>query len=253
MEILTGGAPPPPSLIEKIESLGFHVMHAYGLTEATGSVLVCEWQQHWNQLPKDEQAQLKARLGVIILTLEDVDVKKVDTMESVSRDGKTMGEIVLRGSSIMKGYFKDLDSTLKAFSDGWFHTGDVGVIHKDGYLEIKDRSKYVIISGGENISSVDLEYMLYKHPRVLEAAVVAMPHPRWGESPCAFVVLKKFEGNNKTNDVTEADIIGYCRKNMPPFMVPKLVKFVEDLPKTSTGKIKKFELRDKVKNTVSRL
>lgn len=192
MEILTGGAPPPPSLIEKIESLGFHVMHAYGLTEATGSVLVCEWQQHWNQLPKDEQAQLKARLGVIILTLEDVDVKKVDTMESVSRDGKTMGEIVLRGSSIMKGYFKDLDSTLKAFSDGWFHTGDVGVIHKDGYLEIKDRSKYVIISGGENISSVDLEYMLYKHPRVLEAAVVAMPHPRWGESPCAFVVLKKF-------------------------------------------------------------
>ncbi|RZC26487.1 putative acyl-activating enzyme 22 [Glycine soja] len=192
VEILTGGAPPPPSLIEKIESLGFHVMHAYGLTEATGSVLVCEWQQHWNQLPKDEQAQLKARLGVIILTLEDVDVKKVDTMESVSRDGKTMGEIVLRGSSIMKGYFKDLDSTLKAFSDGWFHTGDVGVIHKDGYLEIKDRSKYVIISGGENISSVDLEYMLYKHPRVLEAAVVAMPHPRWGESPCAFVVLKKF-------------------------------------------------------------
>ncbi|KAL5125274.1 putative acyl-activating enzyme 22 [Glycine soja] len=192
VEILTGGAPSPPSLIEKIESLGFHVMHAYGLTEATGSVLVCEWQQHWNQLPKDEQAQLKARLGVIILTLEDVDVKKVDTMESVSRDGKTMGEIVLRGSSIMKGYFKDLDSTLKAFSDGWFHTGDAGVIHKDGYLEIKDRSKYVIISGGENISSVDLEYVLYKHPRVLEAAVVAMPHPRWGESPCAFVVLKKF-------------------------------------------------------------
>ena len=192
MEILTGGAPSPPSLIEKIESLGFHVMHAYGLTEATGSVLVCEWQQHWNQLPKDEQAQLKARLGVIILTLEDVDVKKVDTMESVSRDGKTMGEIVLRGSSIMKGYLKDPESTSKAFCDGWFHTGDVGVVHKDGYLEIKDRSKDVIISGGENISSVDLEYVLYKHPRVLEAAVVAMPHPRWGESPCAFVVLKKF-------------------------------------------------------------
>lgn len=253
VEILTGGAPPPPSLIEKIESLGFHVMHAYGSTEATGPALVCEWQQQWNQLPKVEQAQLKARQGISILTLEDVDVINVDTMESVPRDGKTMGEIVLRGSSIMKGYLKDPESTSKAFCDGWFHTGDVGVVHKDGYLEIKDRSKDVIISGGENISSVELESVLYKHPRVLEAAVVAMPHPRWGESPCAFVVLKKFEGNNKTNDVTEADIIGYCRKNMPPFMVPKLVKFVEDLPKTSTGKIKKFELRDKVKNTVSRL
>ncbi|KAK7387349.1 hypothetical protein VNO78_28080 [Psophocarpus tetragonolobus] len=239
VEILTGGAPPPASLLEQIESLGFHVTHAYGMTEATGPALVCEWQKKWNMLPKQEQAQLKARQGVSVLTIADVDVKNLDTMESVPRDGKTMGEIVLKGSGIMMGYFKDHQATSKAFGNGWFRTGDVGVIHPDGYLEIKDRSKDVIISGGENISSVEVESLLYRHPRVLEAAVVAMPHPRWGESPCAFVSLKK----NSNDHVSEAEIIGYCRKNLPHFMVPKVVKFMEELPKTSTGKIQKFELR----------
>ncbi|KAL5574308.1 hypothetical protein UlMin_023905 [Ulmus minor] len=238
VEILTGGAPPPASLLEKIESLGFHVTHAYGLTEATGPALVCEWQKNWNNLPVDEQSRIKARQGIGILTLADVDVKDLKSMKSVPRDGKTMGEIVLRGSSIMKGYFKDEKATSKAFKDGWFLTGDVGVVHPDGYMEIKDRSKDVIISGGENISSVELESVLYRHPKVLEAAAVAMPHRRWGESPCAFVALK-----NGGAGVTEGEIIAYCRKNMPHFMVPKKVEFVTELPKTSTGKIQKVELR----------
>ncbi|KAG4920407.1 hypothetical protein JHK86_049220 [Glycine max] len=248
VEILTGGAPPPASLLEQIESLGFHVTHAYGLTEATGPALVCEWKKEWNMLPKKEQAQLKARQGVSVLTMADVDVKNLETMESVARDGRTMGEIVLKGSGIMMGYFKDHKASSKAFGKNgdWFKTGDVGVIHPDGYLEIKDRSKDVIISGGENISSVEVESLLYKHPRVLEAAVVAMPHPRWGETPCAFVSLRKNNNNSsssKIDDVTEAEIIAYCRKNLPHFMVPKVVKFMEELPKTSTGKIQKFELR----------
>ncbi|KAK9950701.1 hypothetical protein M0R45_006176 [Rubus argutus] len=246
IQILTGGAPPPARLLEKIEPLGFKVTHAYGLTEATGPALVCEWQAKWNKLPKQEQSMLKARQGISILTLAEVDVKDLETMASVPHDGKTMGEIVLRGSSIMKGYFKDMKATDKAFKNGWFLTGDVGVIHPDGYLEIKDRSKDVIISGGENISSVELESVLYKHPNVLEVAVVAMPHPHWGESPCAFVVLRS---NNSPNDdvTTEADIIAYCRKNLPRFMVPKKVVFLPELPKTSTLKIQKCELRARAK------
>lgn len=249
VQILTGGAPPPAALLEKIEPLGFHVTHAYGLTEATGPALVCEWQTKWNQLPKDKQAKLKARQGISILTLADVDVKDLKTMATVPYDGKTMGEIVLRGSSIMKGYFKDQKATSKAFKDGWFLTGDVGVVHPDGYLEIKDRSKDVIISGGENISSVELESVLYKHPRVLEAAVVAMPHPRWGESPCAFISIRK-NSSGKTKDVTEAEIISYCRKNLPRFMIPKKVEFLPELPKNATGKILKNELRAKAKDLV---
>ncbi|KAL3527382.1 hypothetical protein ACH5RR_012038 [Cinchona calisaya] len=241
VEILTGGAPPPAALLEKIEGLGFHVVHAYGLTEATGPALVCEWQARWNKLSLNDQANLKARQGISVLTLEDVDVKDLETMESVPRDGKSMGEIVLRGSSIMKGYLKDEMATAKAFHKGWFVTGDVGVIHPDGYLEIKDRSKDVIISGGENISSVEVESVLYKHPCVVEASVVAMPHTKWGETPCAFVTLKK---NLKGNlEVNEADIIQHCRKNLPAFMVPKKVEFMEELPKTSTGKVQKFQLR----------
>ncbi|KAD7117740.1 hypothetical protein E3N88_05008 [Mikania micrantha] len=238
VNILTGGSPPPAALLEKMEDLGFHITHAYGLTEATGPALVCEWQSRWNQLPRDEQARLKACQGVSILTLADVDVKNKKTMEGVPHDGKTMGEIVIRGSSIMKGYFKDEKETAKAFQNGWLLTGDVGVIHPDGYLEIKDRSKDVIISGGENISSVELESVLFKHPAILEAAVVAMPHPRWGESPCAFVVLRK-----TAEHVTETEILAYCMKNLPKFMVPKKVEFVNDLPKTGTGKILKMELR----------
>lgn len=238
VQVLTGGAPPPAALLEKIERLGFHVVHAYGLTEATGPALVCEWQAQWNKLPNEEQAKIKARQGISILTLADVDVKDLETMQSVPRDGKTMGEIVLRGSSIMKGYFKDEKATSKAFHKGWFVTGDIGVIHPDGYLEIKDRSKDVIISGGENISSVELETVLYSHPSVLEAAVVAMPHPRWGECPCAFVTL-----NKDSTAVTEADILTYCRKRVAGFMRPKKVHFMKELPKTSTGKIQKYQLR----------
>lgn len=249
VEILTGGAPPPAALLQQIEPLGFHVTHAYGLTEATGPALVCEWDKKWNALPKEEQSKLKARQGISVLTLSGVDVKNSETLESVPRDGKTMGEIVLKGSGIMKGYYKDPEETGRAFENGWFRTGDVGVIHPDGYLEIKDRSKDVIISGGENISSVEVENVLYKHPRVSEAAVVAMPHPRWGESPCAFVALKKKKSESES-EVTEAEMIGFCRRRMAHFMVPKVVKFVEELPKTSTGKIVKAELREKAKGLV---
>ena len=238
VEILTGGSPPPAPLLEKIESLGFHVTHAYGLTEATGPALVCEWQTQWNSLPREDQARIKARQGIGILGLAEVDIKDLRTMNSVPHDGKALGEIVLRGSSLMKGYFKDPKMTSEVFKNGWFLTGDVGVVHPDGYLEIKDRSKDVIISKGENISSVEVESVLYRHPKILEAAVVAMPHPKWGESPCAFVALKGGAG-----DVSEADIVSYCRKNMSHFMVPKKVMFVKELPKTSTGKIQKFELR----------
>lgn len=171
-----------------------------------------------------------------------MDVKDLDTMKSVPHDGQTTGEIVLRGSSIMKGYFKDPAATAAAFKNGWFLTGDVGVIHPDGYLEIKDRSKDVIISGGENISSVELETVLYRHPRVAEAAVVAMPHPRWGESPCAFVAVHGGDGR-----VSEMEIIAFCRKNLSHYMVPKKVVLVAELPKTATGKIQKFKLREQAK------
>ncbi|PWA79466.1 AMP-binding, conserved site-containing protein [Artemisia annua] len=242
INILTGGAPPPATLLETMEDLGFYITHAYGLTEATGPALVCEWQTKWNQLPKDHQAKLKARQGVSILSLADVNVRNKETMESVPHDGTTIGEIVLRGSSIMKGYLKDEKETAKAFEKGWFLTGDVGVIHTDGYIEIKDRSKDVIISGGENISSVEIESIMFKHPDILETAVVAMPHPRWGESPCAFVVLKK------PGSTTESEILVYCLKHMPKFMVPKKVVFVKELPKNGTGKVMKMELRKVAKS-----
>ncbi|WOL16784.1 hypothetical protein Cni_G25572 [Canna indica] len=242
VHVLTGGAPPPAPLLEKVERLGFKVTHAYGLTEATGPALVCEWRAEWDRKPAEERARLKARQGISVLTLADVDVKDGKTMASVPRDGRSVGEIVLRGSSIMKGYYKNPDDTVAALRDGWFFTGDVAVVHPDGYLEIKDRSKDVIISGGENISSVEVETVLYKHPMVVEAAVVAMPHPRWGETPCAFVTVKK--GGER---VKEEDIIAYCRANMSRFMVPKKVEFVEELPKTNTGKIQKFQLREMAK------
>ncbi|KAK4799219.1 hypothetical protein SAY86_024584 [Trapa natans] len=241
VHILTGGAPPPAALLQKVEALGFHVTHAYGLTEATGPALLCEWQSQWNMLPPEDRARMKARQGISVVSVADVDVKDPTTMASVAHDGRTMGEIVLRGSGIMKGYYKDEKATVEAFKGGWFQTGDVGVIHPDGYLEIKDRSKDVIISGGENISSVEVEGVLFRHPRVLEAAVVAMPHPHWGESPCAFVALKPNPSGG--GDVTEAEIISFCRKNLPHFMAPRKVEFLRELPKTSTGKIQKFQLR----------
>ncbi|KAJ8629350.1 hypothetical protein MRB53_022673 [Persea americana] len=244
VQVLTGGAPPPAALLEKMEGLGFHVTHAYGLTEATGPALVCEWKSQWDNLCQTDQAKLKARQGISVLSLADADVKDPVSMNSVARDGVTMGEIVLRGSSIMKGYYRDPAATSLAFQGGWFHTGDVGVVHPDGYVEIKDRSKDIIISGGENISSVEVEAVLYTHPLVLEAAVVAMRHQLWGETPCAFITLKgQPSAPGVKTDVSQEDIISYCRKNMSHFMVPKKVIFVEELPKTSTGKIKKFQLR----------
>ncbi|CAH9069950.1 unnamed protein product [Cuscuta epithymum] len=245
VEILAGGAPPPPPLLKKIEGLGFNVAHAYGLTEATGPAMVCEWQGKWKQLPAEEQARLKARQGISILALADADVVwDLKTMRRVPRDGQTMGEIVLRGSSIMKGYFKNDAANADAFRNGWFVTGDVGVIHPDGYLEIKDRSKDIIISGGENISSVEVESVILNHAGVSEVSVVAMPHPRWGESPCAFVVLKS------TENWTEANIIAHCRENLPGYMVPKKVQFVTELPKTALGKVQKHLLRATAKTLV---
>ncbi|KAJ4777862.1 CoA ligase [Rhynchospora pubera] len=240
VHVLTGGAPPPASLLEHVENMGFKVSHAYGMTEATGAALICEWQAHWDLLPADERARLKARQGVSMLSLADVDVKKLNSTDCVPRDGNTMGEIVLRGSNIMKGYLKNPEATAKAFEGGWFSTGDAGVIHPDGYIEIKDRLKDVIISGGENISSVEVETVLHQHPAVSQAAVVAMPHPKWGESPCAFIVLK---GDRMENIVKEEDIIAYCQKNMPRFMAPKKVVFKDELPMTNKKTVIKSELR----------
>ncbi|VYS50125.1 unnamed protein product [Arabidopsis thaliana] len=255
VHVLTGGSPPPAALVKKVQRLGFQVMHAYGQTEATGPILFCEWQDEWNRLPENQQMELKARQGISILGLADVDVKNKETQKSAPRDGKTMGEILIKGSSIMKGYLKNPKATFEAFKHGWLNTGDVGVIHPDGHVEIKDRSKDIIISGGENISSVEVENVLYKYPKVLETAVVAMPHPTWGETPCAFVVLEKSETTIKEDRVDkfqtrERNLIEYCRENLPHFMCPRKVVFLEELPKNGNGKILKPKLRDIAKGLV---
>ncbi|KAJ4867779.1 hypothetical protein Rs2_50679 [Raphanus sativus] len=245
---------PPAALVEKVQRLGFQVLHVYGLTEATGAVLFCEWNDEWNRLPEKQQMEMKARQGVGILTLADVDVKNTKTQESVPRDGKTMGEIVMKGSSLMKGYLKSPKATSEAFKHGWLNTGDIGVIHPDGHIQIKDRSKDIIISGGENINSVEVENVLYKYKKVLEAAVVAMPHPMWGETPCAFVVLEKRKTSQGDCDdqfmTRECDLIKYCRENLPHFMCPKRVVFMGELPKNGNGKILKHKLRNIAKSLV---
>jgi len=242
VQILTAGAPPPAAVLFRTESLGFVVSHGYGLTETAGLVVSCAWKPQWNRLPASERARLKARQGVKAIGLTEVDVVDAESGASVKRDGSTVGEIVLRGGSVTLGYFKDPEGTSKCMKEnGWFDTGDVGVMHPDGYLEIKDRSKDVIISGGENLSSVEVESVLYTHPAVNEAAVVARPDEFWGETPCAFVSLRD-EGS--TRNPTEKEIMEFCRAKLPHYMVPKTVVFKDELPKTSTGKIQKFVLRD---------
>lgn len=240
VHILTAGAPPPAAVLLKTESLGFVVCHGYGLTETGGLVVCCSWKQNWNKFPAAERARLKARQGVRTVGMAEVDVIDPESGKSVARDGKTLGEIVLRGGCIMLGYLKDPESTSQSMKNGWFFTGDVGVMHPDGHLEIKDRSKDVIISGGENLSSVEVESVLYTHPAVNEAAVVARPDEFWGETACAFVSFK--EGIKQKP--TESDVIAFCREKLPRYMVPKTVVFKDQLPRTSTGKIQKFLLRN---------
>ncbi|KAG5620863.1 hypothetical protein H5410_006081 [Solanum commersonii] len=240
VKIMTGGSPPPPQMISKMEELGFGVIHFYGLTETHGAGTYCLWKPEWDSLPSDERLILKARQGVQHLCVEEVDVRDSITMKKVPADGVTMGEVMFRGNTVMSGYLKDQKATDEAFRGGLFHSGDLAVKHPDGYIEVKDRSKDIIISGGENISTIEVETVLYSHPAVLEAAVVARPDNHWGQTPCAFVKLK--EGY----DVRSQEIINFCRDNLPHYMVPRTVIF-QDLPKTSTGKIQKSILREKAK------
>ncbi|MDB2515057.1 long-chain-fatty-acid--CoA ligase [Candidatus Pelagibacter bacterium] len=241
VNVLTAGAPPPSIIFEKMENLGFEVMHVYGLTETYGHMLQCAWNEEWNELDKDKKNEIKARQGVRYPNTEGAVVMDPETMKPVPKDGKTMGEIMIRGNIVMKGYYKDKQATDKAMSGGWFHSGDLAVTHPDGYIKIQDRSKDIIISGGENISSIEIENTIAKHPSVSLAAVVAKPDEKWGETPCAFVELIK------DKSAEEKDIIDFCRETLAGFKLPKKVIFCE-LPKTSTGKIQKFELRKKVKD-----
>ncbi|RWW82981.1 hypothetical protein BHE74_00008530 [Ensete ventricosum] len=244
LQVLTAGAPPPGPVLNSMDALGFTVSHGYGLTETAGLVVSCAWKRQWDWLPASERARLKSRQGVRTLAMAAIDVIDGATKESVKRDGNTRGEIVMRGGCLMLGYLKDPEATAKAVSaNGWFYTGDVGVIHADGYIEIKDRSHDVIISGGENLSSVEVESVLYGHPAVNEAAVVARPDEYWGETPCAFLSLKE----EAEAAPTEREVIEWCRERMPHYMAPKTVVFTAELPKTSTGKIQKYVLREMAK------
>ncbi len=241
VEFATGGAAPPSAVISAMEGMGFRITHLYGLTESYGPATLCAWQDTWDGLPLPERAARMARQGVRYPTLDWLMVADPKTMAPVPRDGRTLGEVMLRGNTLMKGYLKNRPATEEAFRGGWFHTGDLAVWHPDGYIEVKDRSKDIIISGGENISSLEVEEVLYRHPAVMEAAVVARPDEKWGETPCAFVALKPgVEG------VSEADIVRWCRDHLAGFKVPKRVIF-GPLPKTSTGKIQKFVLRERAR------
>jgi len=240
VEVATGGAAPPSPIIAAMERMGFRVTHLYGLTESYGPSTLCAWQDPWAGFALDKKAAMMARQGVRYLTLDGARVVDRETMADVPGDGTTVGELVLRGNTVMKGYLKNPAATDAAFAGGWFHTGDLAVMHGDGYIEIKDRAKDIIISGGENISSLEVEEVLYRHPQVLEAAVVARPDPTWGETPCAFVTLKPGVS------VDAAAILAWCRDNLARYKVPKSVVF-GPLPKTSTGKIQKFVLREQAK------
>lgn len=239
VNVMTAGAAPPAAVIANMEKIGFNVTHVYGLTETYGPCVYCAWKDDWNEATPEQKARLKARQGVKAPMLEGLMVANPDTLEPVAQDGQTIGEIFMRGNLVMKGYLKNPATTEKAFAGGWFHSGDLAVWHEDGYIEIKDRSKDIIISGGENISSIEVEDVLYRHPSVQEAAVVAKLDEKWGETPCAFITLK--EGSTP---ITDRDIIQFCRDNMAHFKVPKTIIF-GPLPKTSTGKVQKFLLRDR--------
>lgn len=243
VKAMVAGAAPPAAMIEGMENMGFDLTHVYGLTEVYGPASVCVKHQEWNSLDIGERAKLNARQGVRYHLQNDMTVMNPETMQIVPSDGETMGEIMFRGNITMKGYLKNEKATQEAFLGGWFHTGDLGVINPDGYIKIKDRSKDIIISGGENISSIEIEDVLYRHPAIMAAAVVAKPDSKWGEVPCAFLELKK------DTETSIEDIIAHCRKHLAGFKIPKAIIFGE-LPKTSTGKIQKFELRKRT-NAVS--
>ena len=238
---MVAGAAPPAAILEGMAQMGFVITHVYGLTETYGPATVCAKHADWSDRSLSDQAILNARQGVRYPVQEGVEVMNPETMESVPRDGKTMGEIMFRGNITMKGYLKNPKASADAFAGGWFHTGDLGVIYPDGYIKIRDRSKDIIISGGENISSIEVEDALYRHPAVMACGVVAAPDPKWGETPCAFVELRTGEST------TEADIIAHCRAHLAPFKIPRKVVFGE-VPKTSTGKIQKFALRERAKS-----
>jgi fatty-acyl-CoA synthase len=240
VEFFTAAAPPPEAVLAAMKEAGFNVTHGYGLTETYGPATTNEWHAEWDALPPAEQAAKKARQGVRYVPLEALDVLDPDTMKPVPRDAETMGEVMFQGNVVMKGYLKNKPATEKAFAGGWFHSGDLGVMHPDGYIQIKDRSKDIIISGGENISSIEVEDALYKHPAVQAAAVVAKADEKWGETPCAFIELKP--GKQASAD----DLLAHCKQNLASFKCPKHIVFVE-LPKTSTGKIQKFKLREMTK------
>jgi len=238
--VMTAGAPPPSSILKKMQSLGFEVMHVYGLTETYGHISHCAWNEKWNKEDDEKKSELKSYQGVRYPHTEEVAVLNPETYEKVPKDGKTMGEIMIRSNTVMKGYYKNEEATKKIMQKGWFHSGDLAVIHKNGYIQVKDRSKDIIISGGENISSVEIENTITKHPSVSLAAVVAKPDKKWGETPCAFVELIK------DKSAKEDEIVSFCRETLAGFKIPKKIIFCE-LPKTSTGKIQKFELRKKAK------
>jgi len=240
LKIMTAGAAPPAAVIAAIEELGADIIHTYGLTEVYGPCVFCAWQSDWDALPADERAAMKARQGVPYPVLGNLDVLDPQTMQPVPADGQTIGEVMFRGHVVMKGYLKNPQATEEAFAGGWFHSGDLAVKHPDSYIEIKDRSKDIIISGGENISSIEVEGALHRHPAVMAAAVVARPDEKWGESPCAFVELVEGE------TLTESALLAFCRDHLAGFKMPRTLVF-DELPKTSTGKIQKYVLRERAR------
>jgi len=242
VEFFTAAAPPPEAVLAAMKESGFNVTHLYGLTESYGPAVVNDWNRDWDALDTAEQAAMKARQGVRYSALEGLDVKDPETMESVTADGETIGEVMMQGNVVMKGYLKNGKASREAFAGGWFHTGDLGVMHEDGYIQLKDRSKDIIISGGENISSIEVEDALYKHPSIAAAAVVAKPDEKWGETPCAFIELAE---GVPPPDRHELDT--WCREHLASFKIPKTYVF-EELPKTSTGKVQKFVLRERAKS-----